>query len=211
MKDNPILQDLTLRYPKLDATLDSVIEAFDTIRYAFEQGGVLFACGNGGSAADCAHIVGELMKSFRRPRPINPIIADKLMQSGEIGEYLANTLEGALPCISLCEQDSLATAYINDNNAQTVFAQKLFGLGRKGDVLLCISTSGNSANCVAAATLAREMNIAVIALTGEGGGELAKLADVAICVPEKEVYKVQELHLPVYHAICALLEEHFWS
>ena len=154
-------------------------------------------CGNGGSAADSAHIVGELMKSFKKTRPIDAKTAARLKEYGKEGARLALSLEGAIPAVALTENGAFLTAFSNDKDASVAFAQQVYGLGEQRDALVCISTSGNSENCV----------LAAVALTGAGGGKLASLADVCVKVPETETYKVQELHLPVYHCICAMLEE----
>ena len=158
-------------------------------------------CGNGGSAADAEHIVGELMKKFRKPRPVAEEIAAKLPPE------LAARLEGALPAISLVSMSGLLTAFANDVAWEAAFAQQVLGLGGADDVLMALSTSGDSMNCMHAARVARAKGMRVIALTGARGGSLAALADVAIRVPANETFKVQELHLPVYHALCAYVED----
>ena len=161
----------------------------------------MLTCGNGGCAADAEHIVGELLKKFRKHRDIDAVVAAKLPAE------LAAKLEGALPAVSLVSMSGILTAFANDVAWETAFAQQVYGLGAAGDVLIALSTSGNSANCVAAAQVAKAKGMKVVALTGTDGGKLAALADAAIRVPERETYKVQELHLPVYHALCAALED----
>jgi len=175
------------------------------LNQSWKDGGKLLVCGNGGSCADAGHIVGELMKSFKLRRPIKPEIREKLSAFPD-GKSIAGSLEGALPAISLCSQAPLMTAFMNDADASLVFAQQVYGYGRPSDVLLAISTSGNSKNCLNAAMTAKALGMKVVSLTGAGGGKLAKLSDILIDVPETETFKVQELHLPVYHAVCAMVE-----
>ena len=168
---------------------------------AYRSGGKVLTCGNGGSAADAEHVVGELMKCFRKRREIPSAIAAKLRPE------LAAQLEGALPAISLVSMESLLTAFANDVAWETAFAQQVLALARPGDVLVALSTSGNSANCVAAAEVMRAVGGRSIALTGQAASRLSDVCDIAIRVPETETFRVQELHLPVYHALCAMLEE----
>ncbi|HIT41890.1 MAG TPA: SIS domain-containing protein, partial [Candidatus Caccovicinus merdipullorum] len=168
--------------------------------------------GNGGSSADSEHIVGELMKGFCKKRQVPEAFAGKLMEADkERGKYLAEKLQQGLPAIALTGHTALSTAYLNDVDGLLTIAQQLYGYGKKGDVFLGISTSGNSENILYAAAAARAMEIPVIALTGKDGGRLAEAADVAIIVPEQETYRIQELHLPVYHALCLMLEERFFG
>ena len=198
---NDFVQELTARVPKLAACANDIRKAFDVLVECYRGGGKVLACGNGGSAADSEHIVGELLKSFRVRRPVPADVADKLPPE------LAEKLEGALPAVSLVSMSGITTAFANDVAWETAFAQQVLGLGCRGDVLVALSTSGNSANCVAAAQVAKAKGMKVVSLTGATGGRLAALADVAIRVPETETYLVQELHLPVYHALCAAIEE----
>ncbi|MCR5108296.1 MAG: SIS domain-containing protein [Lachnospiraceae bacterium] len=202
---------LTERYPALRYAEKTIWEAYLVMKECFEKDGKLLVAGNGGSAADAEHITGELMKRFKTPRPISKELSDKLMKiDGDIGRRLSQNLERSLMTIPLTAHEALTTAYINDADGYGVFAQQLFGYGRKGDVFLAISTSGNSSNILNAAVLARALDIKVIALTGESGGKLLDHSDVCVRVPEKETYMVQELHLPVYHTWCLMLEEHFF-
>ena len=173
--------------------------------------GKLLVAGNGGSAADAEHIAGELMKRFQKSRPIKSEFADKLIcVDAERGTILAGNLEQSLMAIPLVAHEALTTAYINDVDGLGVFAQQLFGFGRKGDVFLGISTSGNSSNVMNATVVARASGIKVIGLTGGNGGELASASDVAVIVPEYETYLIQELHLPIYHCWCMMLEDRFF-
>ncbi len=167
----------------------------------FRNGGKVLVCGNGGSAADAEHICGELLKKFKKRRQVAPSIAAKLRPE------LAGKLEGSLPAISLVSMSGIITAFANDVAWETAFAQQVLGLAHPGDVLIALSTSGNSANCVAAAEVMKAIGGKTIALTGAKDSKLSEIADVAIKVPEIETYKVQELHLPVYHALCAAIEE----
>lgn len=200
------------RYPKLLVCRDDIIAAYDILKEAYSSDHKLLIAGNGGSAADSEHIVGELMKRFKTPRPVPEDFAKKLKAiDPERGERLAKNLERGLMAIPLVAHEALSTAYINDVDGLGVFAQQLYGYGRQGDVFLGISTSGNSKNVMNAIVVAKALGIQVIGLTGEKGGELAKVADVAIKVPETETYMVQELHLPVYHCLCLMLEDHFFG
>lgn len=202
-----ILNGLTERYPALKVAKNDISAAFEALLASVKSGGKIMICGNGGSAADSAHIVGELMKSFKKTRPIDAKTAARLKEYGKEGARLALSLEGAIPAVALTENGAFLTAFSNDKDPSAVFAQQVYGLGEKRDTLLCISTSGNSENCMLAAITAKALGIGVAALTGAGGGKLATIADVCVEVPETETYKVQELHLPVYHCICAMLEE----
>ena len=203
---------LVSRYPMLEACKDDIIEAYIVLKECYENDKKLLIAGNGGSAADSEHIAGELMKRFKTPRPVKKEFADKLIEiDPERGAQLANNLECSLMAIPLVAHEALTTAYINDVDGLGVFAQQLFGFGRKGDVFLGISTSGNSKNVIPATVVARALGIKVVGLTGEKGGELAKVADVAVKAPATETYMVQELHLPIYHCWCLMLEEKFFG
>lgn len=202
---------LMQRYPALEACKKSIIEGYQLIESSYSHDGKLLIAGNGGSASDSEHIAGELMKRFNRPRPVPTEFANKLKQIDPVrGEQLSKNLERGLMAIPLVAHEALTTAYINDVDGNGVFAQQLYGYGRPGDVFLGISTSGNSKNVISATVVARALGIKVIALTGNTGGELAKIADVAVIVPEKETYMIQELHLPIYHCWCLMLEEYFF-
>ncbi len=205
-----ILEDTIVRYPALKGEKENLLMAFEAIKNGFEQGGKLYLCGNGGSASDCEHIAGELLKSFRIPRPLKGDYAALLAAYGEDGKALAERLEGGLPAISLCGHPAFSTAFVNDNDPYLGFAQQINVWGAPNDVLLAISTSGNSKNCVFAAIAANAKNMKVVFLGGGNGGRLKDIADVSVIVPERETYKVQELHLPVYHCLCAMLEHEFF-
>ena len=203
---------LTERYPQLTVCKEDIEKAYLLLEECYKSDHKLLIAGNGGSAADAEHIAGELMKRFDVPRPIPRELARQLKEIDPIrGEDLANNLERALMAIPLVAHEAMTTAYINDVDGYGVFAQQLYGFGRKGDVFLGISTSGNSKNVLSATVVARALGIKIIALTGKDGGELAKVADVAIIVPEKQTYKIQELHLPVYHCLCLMLEDRFFG
>lgn len=200
------------RYPLLKVCEQSIIDAYLVLEECYVNDGKLLIAGNGGSAADSEHIVGELMKRFKIPRPVTPEFAEKMKSIDPVrGENLACTLERGLMAIPLVAHEALSTAYINDVDGQNVFAQQLFGFGRQGDVFLAISTSGNSKNVISATVVARAIGIKVIGLTGSKGGELAEIADVVIKVPATETYMIQELHLPVYHCLCLMLENRFFG
>lgn len=203
---------LIKRYPQLALIKESIVSAYLVMEECYKHDGKLLIAGNGGSAADSEHIVGELMKKFTVNRCINPQLEKKLVEIDSVrGNALAQKLECALMAISLTNHDALSTAYANDVDGLMVFAQQLFGYGRMGDVFLAISTSGNSPNILYAAVLAKALGINIIGLTGESGGELAYLADVAVKIPASETYMVQELHVPVYHCWCMMLEERFFN
>lgn len=203
---------LVSRYPVLENIKNDIINTYFLIEECYKNGGKLMLAGNGGSAADAEHIAGELMKSFKLRRPVSDAFAEKLRSVDPIrGEALAKNLECGLPAIALTTHEALSTAYMNDSDALSVFAQQLFGFGRKEDVFLGITTSGNSENVVKAAVVAKAIGIKVVGLTGAKGGRIADLADVTIKVPETETYMVQELHLPVYHCLCLMLEEAFFG
>lgn len=200
------------RYPILAECRQSLIDAYLIMEEAYEGDHKLLIAGNGGSAADSEHIAGELMKRFKTPRPVTPEMAEKLKSIDPVrGADLAKNLERGLMAIPLVAHEALSTAYINDVDGLGVFAQQLFGFGRPGDVFLGISTSGNSKNVMSATVVARALGIKVIGLTGKQGGELASVADVAVKVPETETYMIQELHLPVYHCWCLMLEDKFFG
>ena len=200
------------RYPKLGVCRDDIEKAYLILEECYRNDHKLLISGNGGSAADSEHIAGELMKRFKIARPCPPEFAEKLKAIDSVrGENLAKNLECGLMAIPLVAHEALTTAYINDVDGLGVFAQQLYGFGRKGDVFLGISTSGNSKNVMSATVVARALGIKVIGLTGKFGGELADVADVAIQVPETETYMIQELHLPVYHCLCLMLEDRFFG
>ena len=195
-----MIDELYARYPQLKGCESEIARAFDLLQACYRNGGKVLTCGNGGSAADAEHIVGELLKKFRKRRAVSREVAARLPPE------LVSGLEGALPAISLVSMSGILTAFANDVAWETAFAQLVYGLGNPGDVLIALSTSGNSVNCVNAALVAQARGMKVVSLTGAAGGRLGELADAAIRVPETETYRIQELHLPVYHALCAALE-----
>ena len=203
---------LLQRYPMLDAVREDIVNAYLIMEESYQKGGKLLIAGNGGSAADAEHIAVELMKRFKTPRPVSEKFAKSLKAvDAKRGAELAKNLECSLMAIPLVAHEALTTAYINDVDGLGVFAQQLFGYGREGDVFLGISTSGNSKNIMNATVVARAQGIKIIGLTGENGGELANAADVTVRVPATETYMIQELHLPIYHCWCLMLEEHFFG
>lgn len=204
------IKELITRYPSLVNNEKEVISAVEAILNAYRNGNKLMICGNGGSASDAIHIVGELMKEFVCTRPIPEDLAKRIKQCKD-GEYLINNLQMPLNAISLVSEIGLMTAYANDVASDMNFAQQVFGQGKKGDILIAISTSGNSKNVIYAAEIAKMMNIGVVSLTGATGGQLKEMTDILINVPEKETFKIQELHLPVYHAICLAIEAEFFG
>lgn len=205
------MKDLIGRYPVLAACKEEIAAAKAALVACYSAGGKLLLCGNGGSAADCDHIAGELGKAFLKKRPIPASRRVGMVALCPEVAPLLDRLEDALPAIPLTAMTALLTAYGNDREAELSFAQAVLALGKPGDVLLAISTSGNSKNILAAAKVARAIGMQVIALTGKGGGALAALSDITVAVPEGETYRVQELHLPIYHYLCARIEEHFFG
>ena len=209
---NNHINTLIERYPSLAVCKASIQTAYDTMKQAYTEGRKLLVCGNGGSAADSEHIVGELMKEFKLKREVYKNQAEAMKQiDPELGDILAKHLQGALPAIALTGHSSLTTAFMNDSNPELIFAQQVNGYGKPGDVFLGISTSGNSRNVLFAAVAAKAKGLKVIGLTGQKPCKLAQLADVCIQVPETETYKIQEMHLPVYHCLCMMLEEYFYG
>ena len=200
------------RYPQLSVCNDAIKGAYEIMEQAYANGRKLLVCGNGGSASDSEHIVGELMKEFKLKRKVYQNQADAMKRiDSELGSVLAEHLQGALPAITLTGHSSLTTAFMNDSLPELIFAQQVNGYGKAGDVFLGISTSGNSRNVLFAAVAAKAKGLKVIGLTGAKDCRLAQLADLCIQVPETETYKIQELHLPVYHCLCMMLEEHFFG
>ena len=203
-----MLNELLKRYPCLESAREDIVKAENTLITAFKSGNKLLICGNGGSCADCEHIVGELMKGFLSKRPLTEEQKAKMKANcPEIGEKYLSLLQRAVPAIALPSFTALNTAFCNDVEPELVFAQGLMGLGKKDDILLCISTSGNSKNVVAAALTAKALGLKTIGLTGKTGGKLKSICDICVCVPETETFKVQELHLSVYHYLCARVEK----
>lgn len=200
------------RYAELESQRENIIEAYHILEESYSNGGKLLIAGNGGSAADAEHIVGELMKGFENPRKLKEAEVEKLKRvNGELGEVLGAHLQGGLPAIALDGHFALSTAYMNDCEPLLCFAQQVNGYGREGDVFLGISTSGKSKNVLFAAVTARAKGMKVIGLTGETDSKLKEISDVCIQVPQTETYMVQELHLPVYHCLCLMLEERFFG
>lgn len=205
---------LIKRYPCLKVCEKDILTAYQLLERCFSDGHTLYIAGNGGSHADAQHIVGELMKGFKMKRPCGEEFAERLCSTDSArGAILAERLQKGLPAVSLGRESALNTAFINDveRGGELLYAQQLFGYGKTEDVFLGISTSGNAENVMYAAVVARTLGMKVLALTGANGGELARFADVAIKVPETETYMIQELHLPVYHCLCLMLEERFFS
>jgi len=207
----PNTDGLCRRYPTLASLSDDLLRAYELLCRCAASGHKILVCGNGGSAADAEHIVGELMKSFAHRRPIPAADRAQLMELSPDAKPLADALEVGLPAVSLVGQIGLTTAYANDVDYAYGFAQQVYGLGRPGDALIAISTSGNSRNIVHACRVARVRGVAVLGLTGSHGGRMADLCDVVIRAPETDTQLVQELHLPIYHWLCFALEQHFFG
>ena len=213
--DNRLMRHIDLlveRYPSLETAKEDIIAAYLLMEESYENGGKLLVAGNGGSAADAEHIVGELMKGFKLPRKPEADFAEKLVEENqELGSVLAENLQGALPAIALDGHPALSTAYMNDCEPLLCFAQQVNGYGKSGDVFLGISTSGNSKNVLFAATTAHAKGMKVIGLTGAKDSKLKDMSDVCIKAPQTETYMIQELHLPVYHCLCLMLEDRFFG
>lgn len=207
-----MLNELLNRYPTLKECETSILAAEKAIIECYERGGKLLLCGNGGSCADCDHITGELMKGFLKKRPLSAEkIAEMKKLSPTLDEETLKKLQSGLPAISLISMNALVSAFCNDVDPELIYAQSVLGLGKSGDILIGISTSGNAKNVSAAAKVAKGLGMTVIGLTGQGDGALGEIADITIRVPECETFKVQELHLPVYHYLCASVEAHFFN
>ena len=208
---NMHLELLIQRYPALADCARDIEAAIAATVGCYTAGGKLLMCGNGGSCADSDHIAGELLKGFLKMRPLSDEqIAAMQAACPELGTETVKKLQGGLPAIPLTAMAALFTAFCNDVDPALVYAQQVLALGKTGDVFIGISTSGNAANVAEAAKVAKAQGLTVIGLTGAKGGKLRELADICICVPETETFKVQELHLPVYHCLCAAVEEHFF-
>ena len=206
------INELMKRYPQLVVVRKEIEESYEVLKKSYQNGGKLLIAGNGGSCADSEHIVGELMKGFCLERKVPGDFADTLKEIDlEMGTNLAAKLQGALPAIALDNHNALNTAYLNDVDGLLCYAQQVYGYGTTGDVFLGISTSGNSKNILNAAIVAKAKGMKVIGLTGEGGGKLADISDGVIKVPAKETFNIQELHLPVYHCLCLMLEKEFFD
>ena len=213
--DNRLMKYINLlveRYPSLDFVKDDIVAAYLLMEEVYENGGKLLVAGNGGSAADAEHIVGELMKGFKLSRKLEAGFAEQLVaENVELGGILAENLQGALPAIALDGHPALSTAYMNDCEPLLCFAQQINGYGKPGDVFLGISTSGNSKNILFAATTAHAKGMKVIGLTGAKDSKLMDMSDVCIKAPQTETYMIQELHLPIYHCLCLMLEDKFFA
>lgn len=206
-----IINNMVARYPMLETKRNAVVEAAELLCETYKNGGKLLICGNGGSASDALHIVGELMKDFCIARPLDDDMKKKLSSVSKDAEYIYSNLQVSLPAIALVGSTAIETAYANDRAPDLCFAQQVMGLGNEGDVLLGISTSGNSKNIVYALDVAKAKGMKTIGLTGNGGGKMANKCDLLIDAPETETYKIQELHLPIYHAICLAVENEFFG
>lgn len=207
-----IYTDFLCRHPNLEEVGDNIFLSVKSIVQCYHAGGKVVVSGNGGSASDSEHIVGELMKGFRLKRPVDHMLRNQLKASfSDIGDYLADNMQTPIPAISLVSQTALITALCNDIEPDMVFAQQVYGYCGKKDVLLALSTSGKSKNVIYAAMVAKVLGTKVVALTGNNGGQLAEIADITISVPATQTSVVQEFHLPVYHALCAMAESELFD
>ena len=213
--ENELMKHIELllnRYPSLISVKEDIITSYLLLEESYKNGGKLLIAGNGGSAADAEHIVGELMKGFKNARKLNETLSKKLIaENQELGLYLSENLQGALPAIALDGHPALSTAYMNDCEPLLCFAQQVNGYGEAGDIFLGISTSGNSKNILYGAVTARAKGMKVIGLTGARDSKLKKMSDVCIKAPQTETYMIQELHLPIYHCLCLMLEDRFFG
>ena len=206
-----MLDELMKRYPSLSICTPDIEKAALAMIDCYTQGGKVMTCGNGGSCADADHIVGELMKGFLKKRYLSASQRQAMTENfPEMDGGILESLQCGLPALSLCSMTALNTAFCNDVDPDLIYAQSVFSLGKRGDVLICMSTSGNAKNVCSAAIVAKSLGIAVIGLTGRAGGRLKEIADFCIKVPETETFRIQELHLPVYHYLCAETEAHFF-
>lgn len=211
-KIGKILENLIERYPVLVSCKEEIAAAYEIMKECYDGDHKLLIAGNGGSCADADHIVGELMKTFKKRRPVGEELREKIREADpENGDVLSDKLGLSLMALSLSNQQTLNTAFANDVDGDYIYAQQVLGYGRPGDVYLAISTSGNSRNILHAVPVAKALGIKVIGLTGHDGGKLKKTADVSILAPAEETYKIQELHLPIYHALCLMLEETYFE
>jgi D-sedoheptulose 7-phosphate isomerase len=212
VENTTFIEELIGRYPQLKDISYKLNEAAERLIRCYQNGNKVLICGNGGSSSDSDHIAGELLKGFEEKRPLDDYIKNRLLSvSAKRGQFLSEKLQTGLPAISLSAHAGLVTAVANDTDAHLIYAQQVIGFGNPGDVLLGISTSGNAQNVLDAAITARAVEMSVIGLTGETGGKLKALCDILINVPEKRTSYVQELHLPVYHALCLMVENHFFG
>jgi len=206
------VEKLCERHPALVSCKQDIECAINLIKNCYKAGNKVITCGNGGSAADAEHIVGELMKGSRKKRKISPDFRKKAEKIyPKEADKICDNLQMPLAAISLTSHISFTTAFNNDVNPEFTFAQQLLGLGRQGDILTALSTSGNARNVINACKLAKVLGIKAIALTGKNGGELRNICDIVICVPEEETLLIQEYHLPIYHAICSEIENEFFE
>ena len=206
------MKELLERYPSLEACKDDILEAKEAMIDCYKKGGKILLCGNGGSCADCDHIVGELMKGFLKLRPLSPEKKEQMKRNcNGIDDVMLSKLQGGLPAISLNSMSALNSAFCNDVDAELVYAQSVLALANKNDILIALSTSGNSKNVLAAAKVAKATGVKIISLTGKTGGKLKDISDVCIRAPQSETFKIQELHLPIYHYLCAEVEAYFFA
>lgn len=203
-------RDLLEHYPELEYLGKELEETINVLVRSYQDGKKIFVCGNGGSASDCLHIAGELMKGFIKKRSLSEKQTEELVRVG-MDRELCGKLQNGIPTISLTGQDALNTAVLNDNDPVLIYAQQIYTLGKQGDVLIGVSTSGNAANVKQAVLTAKAKRMNVIGLTGQNGGWLGEHADIVFKVPAKETYRIQEYHLPIYHAICRDLEEQLFA
>lgn len=212
MNTNQILHELLNRYSKLAYLEEAIKKAAETIIGTYRNGGKVLVCGNGGSCSDADHIVGELMKSFEGRRPLSAPLQEKLVElSPETGKMLAEKLQQGLPAISLTVHSALITAIANDISGEVIYAQQVVGWGNPGDVLIGLSTSGNSQNVIDAMIVAKAKGLTTIGMTGETGGKMKDWSDILLNVPERRTAYVQEFHLPVYHALCMIVEQEIFG
>jgi D-sedoheptulose 7-phosphate isomerase len=212
LMQNDYLHELVERYPRLSVCKDTIHAAYKILERTYQSGGTVLIAGNGGSAADADHISGELLKGFVKKRPLDGGLAAKIkgVADAETSDYLIKNVQQGLPAIALANNGAVLTASINDMSGDIIYAQQVCAYGKTNDAFIGISTSGNSRNVYLAMLMAKAKGLAAIALTGGSGGKLAGIADVSVVAPETETYKIQELHLPIYHTLCLMIEQRFF-
>ena len=210
-RTNTMIAEFFERHDNLKSLQAEILQAGEILLKAFQNGNKLLLCGNGGSCADCDHIVGEFLKGFMLKRPVNAEVKQKLAQYGTYGEDMGNKLQCGLPAISLTAHAGAISAFANDVDPELVYAQQVLAYGKPGDVLIGISTSGGAKNVAAAVMMANALGMRTIGLTGKDGGMLAKLSELALIMPQCETYRIQEEHLAVYHLLCAMVESEMFD
>lgn len=213
MNSKQVLEKYLAKYDFLreERLLENIKYAYKILDECYKNNGKLLVCGNGGSAADADHIVGELVKGFTKLRPLNAELKGKIKGYGDFGIEMADILQESLPAINLSAHTSLITAILNDIGGEEIYAQQVVGYGNKGDVLIGISTSGNSKNIIKAGVIAKAKGMKLISFSGRNGGKMKELFDVSLIMPSEITSEIQNLHSIVYHLLCKMLEVDRWE